>query len=166
MISSIIIVISMILDGILTNYLPYMTSDLSLFTPLLTITSLVVIYPLFYKEKKKYLITLFILGIVYDLFYTNLLFLDGLIFLCLGFMVMKIYQLFGSGYIKVIITILLVIIVYELLNVSIFIIFNLVPVTLSKIIYKISHSILLNLIYGEFIYVLLGLVPKKYSKIN
>ena len=166
MISSIIIVISLILDGILTNYLPYMISDLSLFTPLLTVTSIVLIYPLFYKEKKKYLILVFTLGIIYDLFYTNLLFLDGLIFLCLGFLITKIYQLFGSGYIKVLITVLLIIILYELLNVFIFMVFNLVPITIDKIIYKISHSILLNLIYAELIYIILSLIPKKCSKIN
>lgn len=166
MISSIIIVLSLILDGILTNYLPFMESDLSLFTPLLTVTSLVLIYPLLYKQQKRYFITIFILGIIYDLFYTNLLFFNGLIFLFLGFVIIKIYQLFGSGYIKVIITIILIIILYELLNVSIFLIFNLVPITLDKITYKISHSILLNLIYGEIIYIVLKLIPKKYSKIN
>lgn len=166
MISSIIIVLSLILDGILTNYLPFMESNLSLFTPLLTLTSIVLIFPLFYKEKKKYLIIVFILGMIYDLFYTNLLFADGLIFLCLGFLITKIYQIFGSGYIKVVITIVLMIILYELLNASIFMIFNLVPITFSKIIYKISHSILLNIIYGELVYILLRLVPKKYSKIN
>lgn len=166
MISSIIIFLSLILDGILTNYLPFMESDLSFFTPLLTITSLVLIYPLYYKKKKKYLVTVFILGIIYDLFYTNLLFLDGLIFLSLGFVIEKIYQLFGSSYIKVIVTILLIIILYELLNVSIFMIFNLVPITIEKIIYKISHSILLNLIYGELIYIVLSIIPKRYSKIN
>ena len=166
MISSIIIVLSLILDGILTNYLPFMESDLSLFTPLLTTTSLVLIYPLFYKQQKKYLIIVFILGIIYDLFYTNLLFFNGLIFLFLGFLIIKIYQLFGSGYIKVIVTIFFIIIIYELLNVSIFMLFNLVPITLDKVIYKISHSILLNLIYGELIYIILNLIPKKYSKIN
>ena len=34
--STIILIISLLLDGILSNYLPYLVNDLSLFTPLLT----------------------------------------------------------------------------------------------------------------------------------
>ena len=36
MLAIIIIIISILLDGILTNYLPYLLNDLSLFTPLLS----------------------------------------------------------------------------------------------------------------------------------
>ena len=55
LVSNIIVIVSLILDGILTNFLPYMVSDLSIFTPLLTVVSLVIIYPFFKKDKKKYL---------------------------------------------------------------------------------------------------------------
>ena len=52
-----IIIISFILDGVLTNFLPYSVGDLSFFTPLTTLVSIVVIYKLFYhnhNEKKYY----------------------------------------------------------------------------------------------------------------
>ena len=60
---------------------------------------------------------------------------------------------------------LIIIVLYELLFVLVLVIFNLVPVTLDKIVYKISHSIILNLIYGEVIYIVLSLLPKKYFKV-
>ena len=82
--SIIILIISFILDGVLTNFLPYGVENISLFTPLLTIVALVVIYNFFYHEEKKYYILSFIVGILYDLFYTNLLFLDGLLFLLIA----------------------------------------------------------------------------------
>ena len=81
MISIIIIIISLLLDGILSNYLPYLVNDLSLFTSLFTLVSIFIIYPFFKKKEKKYLITIFIIGIIYDLFYTNLLFFNGVLFL-------------------------------------------------------------------------------------
>ena len=49
----IILVVSFLLDGILTNFLPFSVGDLSLFTPLTTIVAIVVLYPLFYKQEKK-----------------------------------------------------------------------------------------------------------------
>ena len=166
LISNIIFIISLLLDGILTNFIPYMNSDLSLFTPMFTIVSLILIYPLFKKEKKKYLIYCFIAGLLYDLLYTNLLFLNGLVFLLLGLVIMKIDQLFGNSYIKILINIFVIISIYEILIVLILLIFNLVPLTLDKLLYKIEHSLLLNLIYGEIVYIILNLIPKKYLKIH
>lgn len=166
MISSIILIVSLLLDGILTNYLSYMVSDLSIFTPLLTVTSLVIICPLFYKDTKKYYIYSFIIGFIYDLFYTNLLFFNGLIFLLLAIIISKVYKVFGTGYIKVLIGIIITIVLYESLTVCGIILFNLVPVTLDKLVYKITHSLLLNIVYGELLLVVLKLIPKKYSKVS
>ena len=44
MVPMIILVISFFLDGILTNFLPYTVGDLSLFTPMITIVALVIVY--------------------------------------------------------------------------------------------------------------------------
>lgn len=84
MIPVIILVISFFLDGILSNFLPYMVGDLSFFTPMLTITSLVVIYPFFTKHKKTYFIICFVTGIIYDFMYTNLLFYNAILFFGVG----------------------------------------------------------------------------------
>ena len=45
-------------------------------------------------------------------------------------------------------------------------IFKLVPITLNKVVYKITHSLLLNIIYGELIYLILKIIPKKYKKLK
>ena len=111
-----IIGISLILDGILTNYLPFLPNNLSLFTPLLTITSLVLIYPFYRKQEKNYYITLFITGIIYDLFYTNLLFFHAVIFLILGVIIKWIYKNYEITPIRIIIYISIIIICYEFLE--------------------------------------------------
>ena len=103
MIPIIIMIISLILDGILTNYLPYLVNDLSLFTPLLTLTIIFIIYPFYRKNKKKYLIVVFILGIIYDLFYTNLLFFNGVLFLIIAIISMTIYKNLEVSYLRLLI---------------------------------------------------------------
>ena len=65
--------ISLILDGLFTNYMPYLVNNLSIYTTMFTVCTLFIIYPLFMKNNKKYYLYSFILGFVYDLFYTNLL---------------------------------------------------------------------------------------------
>lgn len=161
-----IIGISLLLDGILTNYLPFLPNDLSLFTPLLTITSLVLIYPFFRKQEKNYYITLFITGIIYDLFYTNLLFFHAVIFLLLGVIIKWIYKNYEITPIRIIIYISIIIICYEFLEGFILYIFQIVPVSIEKILYKIKHSLIINLVWGEIIYGILSIYIKKTKKIS
>lgn len=164
MIPLIILILSFILDGILTNFLPY--TELSLFTPLLTLVSIFLIYPFYKKTEIRYFVTLIILGLLYDLFYTNLLFFNATLFLLIGFITKIIYRNLDINFIKLIIYIIGIIIIYELTTGIIILIFNLVPITITKILYKITHSILLNVIYAELIYFILKIIPKKFKKIN
>ena len=166
MLGIIIILISLILDGLLTNYLPYLVNDLSLFTPLFTLISISLLYPYYRKKEKEFFITIFITGFIYDLFYTNLLFINGLLFLLIGYLSKFIYRRYEIDYFKLIIYITLIVVVYESSLVLIILIFNLVPVTLTKLLYKISHSLILNIIYGELLYFILNNLPKKYKKIS
>lgn len=164
MIPALIIIISFVLDGILTNFLPYI--DLSLFTPLLTLTSIFLVYPFFKKKEEKYYIIVAIVGILYDLFYTNLLFFNCFLFLLIGYITKLIYKNLEISPIKIILYIIGIISIYEIVTALIIVILNLVPVTISKVFYKITHSLLLNIIYAEVIYLLLKLIPNKYKKIN
>lgn len=166
MLGIIILAISIYLDGFLTLFLPYLPGGLSIFTPMLTIVSIFIIYPLYRKQEKKYFTILFIVGIIYDLLYTNLLFYDSLVFMFLGLIIKKIYKDFTVEHIKLSIHIIILIMIYELLFSLFIIVFNLVPISLSRIIYKITHSILLNIIYGELLYTIIKLLPNKYKKIS
>ena len=134
-ISTIILLISIILDGILSNFLPYLVNDLSLFTPMLTVIA-------------------------------NLVFFNGVLFLIIGFISLEIYKNFEISYLKLIIYLILIISAYEILTGIILLVFNMVPVTLYKVLYKITHSLILNIIYGELIYLIINLIPKKYRKIS
>lgn len=166
MLGIIILIISIYLDGFLTLYLPYLPGGLSIFTPMLTIVSIFIIYPLYRKREKQYFITLFIVGIIYDLLYTNLLLYDALVFMFLGLIIRKIYKNFTVEHLKLSIHIILLIVIYELLISFFIIVFNLVPISLTKVIYKITHSILLNIIYGELLYTIIKKLPNKYKKIS
>ena len=165
-ISTIILLISIVLDGILSNFLPYLVNDLSLFTPMLTVIEIFMIYPFFRKKEKNYFITIFIVGMIYDLLYTNLVFFNGVLFLIIGFISLEIYKNFEISYLKLIIYLILIISAYEILTGIILLVFNMVPVTLYKVLYKITHSLILNIIYGELIYLIINLIPKKYRKIS
>ena len=116
MLSIVIMIASLLLDGLLTNYLPYLVNDLSYFTPLLTLTAIFIIYPLYRKKEKKFFISIFILGLVYDLLYTNLLFFNAVLFVFIGIIIRYIVKNFELSYIKITIYVILVVIFYESLT--------------------------------------------------
>ena len=166
MISLIIIIVSLLFDGILSNYLPYLYTNLSIFTPLLTLISIFMIYPFFRKKEKNYFIIIFIVGIIYDLLYTNLLFFNGVLFVIIGLLIRYIYKTYEITPLRLILYLIILIISYETLTGLILLIYNVVPVTFYKVFYKIINSLLLNIIYGELIYLIIKLLPTKYKKIS
>lgn len=155
-------IISLTLDGVLTNFLPYLVNQLSYFTPLLTVTCCFIIYPLFDSNKKKYLIYTFILGFLYDLCYTNLLFFNGILFLFIGYLTIWIHQNFEVTRLRSILYLFFILVFYEALSSFLIFLFQLVPITFYKVFYKISHSLLLNLIYGFLLTFFIHFLPKKY----
>lgn len=151
-----IIISSFILDIILSNFLPFMKGDLSIFTSLFVPITIYLIYPFYKNQKLKYYIESFIIGIIYDLIFTNLLFFDGVIFLIISLVSVKIYKNFIVDKYKNIMYVFLIIILYEFLVASIFLIFNLVPISFYDFIYKISHTLLINVVYGFLLYEIIG----------
>ena len=77
-------IISLFLELLLNQIIPKETYFLSLFT----LVSL-----LFIKNGNKYYIYLFILGFIYDLFFTEIVFLHSILFLFLGYLL----SLFKKG---------------------------------------------------------------------
>ena len=166
MIAIIIMIVSLLLDGLLSNYLTYLVNDLSLFTPLFTLISIFIIYPFYRKKEKYYFIHIFILGIVYDLLYTNMLFFNAVLFIIVGLIIRFIIKNYELGLIKNIVYMIIVIILYESLTVLFLGIYNIVPVSINSLIYKITHSLLLNIIYGEILFLIIKLIPKKFKEIS
>ncbi len=166
LVSIIILIVSLLLDGILSNYLPFLVNDLSLFTPLLTLVSIFLIYPFFKKKETLYFVIVFFLGMIYDLFYTNLLFFNAVLFLCMALITMYIYKNLEVNALKLLIYLIIIIASYESLTGLILFIYNIVPVTIPKVLYKITHSLILNIIYGELLYWIIKVLPKKYKKIS
>ena len=166
MIPIIILIVSLLLDGLLTNYLPFLINDLSLLTPLLTVSSIIIIYQFYRKKENKYYLLLFIFGMIYDLFYTNLLFFNGILFVIIGIISKYIYKNYGLSLVKIILYIILIISIYESLTGIILFSFNIVSITFNRVFYKITHSLLTNIIYIELVYLIIKIIPKKYKKIS
>lgn len=162
-ISSMIVVFSFLLDGILSNFLPFMVGRLSFFTPLFTVMSVFLIYPFYKKkEKHKYFLTIGIVGIIYDLAFTNLLFFHMILFLLLGLLTIFFYRYLDTNFLMILIESVLIISVYQILSSLFFILFQVVPISFDDFLYLLEHTLLINVLYGEFVFLMIKFLPKKY----
>ncbi len=155
MTNTLIIIISFILDYFLSLYLPYERNNLSYLTPLFIPILIYLLYPRF-KDKKIYILISIIIGIIYDLIYTNLLFFNGILFLIISLITILIYKYLKNNIYLNIIYLLFIIIFYELISILIYILFGVISISYSDIIYRITHVIIINIIYGTILYMIIS----------
>lgn len=137
------IFISLILDGVFSRF----------FYPLFTLISLIFIY----KKENRYLITL-ISGFIYDLVYTDTLFLNTLIFMLILLLIEFIFKCIRFNLVNVILVSILVIIIYRTSIYFILCIINYIEFNIIDLFYGIIYS-LINVIFTIIIY----LTNKKFN---
>ena len=147
-----IIILTIFLDGILVYYLPSYFNALSFFYPMLTVTLISLLYH--YSPLKKYYRICFIIGIIYDLLYSNIFLYHALLFLLLGKVNSKVYKFFKANLILKILLVIINIIIYDAIGFMIIKFSHYMIVDINDLFYKISHSLLLNimLVFVDFFF--------------
>lgn len=154
-------IISFLLDGIVSHFI----SSNSIFLPLFTIVSLVLIYPYFRNNRYRYLKYIAILGLLYDIAYANTVFFHFFIFMILGiFVILWFYFLSNTWYTNLWIT-LIIIISYRIMTYLFFVLFQNLSFSFTSLFCGIYSSLLLNTIYCLVVYFSTYSYRKKH-KIN
>ena len=151
-------IIIIILDGIIVYLFPSYFNQLNYLFPMLSITFLVSIY----GYTKKYLKTSLILGFIYDLLYSSIFLYNTLIFLLLSKINKKIFNYIQINLFNKILLLILNIILYDSINFLIINFSKYNKIVFNDLIYKISHSIILNIIF----IIAIDCILKKKLKFN
>jgi len=141
----IIILIIIFLDYLISYFIPSYFNELNLFFPMLTLTFLV-----FYFKKNKtknYLKTVFITGLIYDLLFSYIFLFNTLVFLLFGKILLKIDKLIRYNYVISLFMLIIFIFLYDLILFILVYISGYNVVTINDLIYKFSHSLILNIIF-------------------
>ena len=129
------------LDGIIVYYIPSYMSKLNYFYPMLTISYL----PFLCHSKKNSYLAIILLGIIYDLLYCNIFLYNAIVFLCLAIINKKIIKTFSNNLFLFIILAIINIIIYDTLTFMLVLITKYQVVTIIDLLYKLEHSLLLNI---------------------
>ena len=138
-----IILIVILCDFLISYFIPLPFNELNYFYPMLTLTFLV-----FYFKKSKtknYLKLVFITGIIYDLLFSYIFLFNTLIFLLFAKILYKVDKLIRYNYFISIIVLITFIFLYDLILFILVFISGYNIVTINDLIYKFTHSLILNI---------------------
>lgn len=148
---NIILIISFYLEGIITNFINLNTK---LFNPLFLFTGLILIYPLIINKRRYYQICL-IYGFMYDLVYTNTIFLHALTFLLIGYLISKGMNYFENNLLNTNLLILISIPIYRIISYVLLCLVSDLSFNISELLKSITSSIIINILYGTILYLIL-----------
>ena len=156
----IILIISFLLDGL---FLSNIGSNSILF-PLCTLMSLIIVYPFFKKyEYDKFLIICASLGILYDLVYTNYIFLNIGLFILIGLVITMIFKFFPNSLISNILSSIIIILIYRIINYIVLLLSGYLSFSLLELVKGIYSSLIVNLSYTTIFYLIGLLVSSKFK---
>lgn len=160
LLSILLLLVSTLIQGIISNYLGYTYTNLSIFSTIYVLIALLILVP-YFENKKKYFILLIIFGLIIDMAYTNTFVLNTCLFITC-YIVSKIFHtFFPYNWLTTSVSNLLSIFTYHIIS---FIFLNILKYdtysfsVLTKI---LSHSILMTIIYSNFIYLITSFIFKK-----
>lgn len=132
-----------LIDYLISYFVPGYFNNLNYFFPMLTLTFLV----FYFNEcdSKKYLKVTIITGLIYDLFFSYIFLFNTLVFFLFGKILKKTDKLIRYNYVVSIVMLVFFIFLYDLILFGLVYISEYNSITFNDLIYKFSHSLALNI---------------------
>lgn len=151
-----IIIFSFYLEGVVS----LLNNPGSLLVPLFTIISFVLIYPYYKQNNKQYILTVVATGFFYDIVYTNVLFLNLIIFFIIALIIIKLYDYMNVNILNTISLSIGVIIIYRLLIYLLLFITSYLNFNADILSRSIYSSLIINVIYTIIMYFIITKLAK------
>jgi len=156
-----ICIISFLLDGIFS----LIFNNNSLFLSLFSLMCLILIYP-YLKCNNNIFYFGIVIGIFFDIVYTQTLFLNTIIFFLISMLIYYYYKYMPYNIINIILLSLIIIVLYRFITYIFFLTFEDNKFNLSILFKSIYTSIISNSIYVLFMNSFCKIVLKKHVIIN
>lgn len=157
-------IISFFLDGLISNFTSINIIDPSYFRTIYSVIALVISYH-FFENDRKYLKILIILGILFDIVYTNTFLLNIFIFIIIYLFIKRINICIPNNLLTINLKSLLAIIIYHSLSYLILLLANYSNYQFDLLILILSRSVIMTIIYTTISYLIVKKIYyKKYFK--
>lgn len=155
---AIIVIISFLLEGIVSNFVPIN----GFLAPLFTLVALIIIYPLF-DEVSEYYKYAFVTGLAYDLFYTDTILFHAIIFCFMAFIITRLNLVLSDNYLNILVIMGICILIYRVITYSLLVLVSTMAFDFIALILSVLKSLIINLIYSALLFFVVKKCQKKYK---
>ncbi len=155
---AIIVIISFLLEGIVSNFVPIN----GFLAPLFTLVALIIIYPLF-DEVSEYYKYAFVTGLAYDLFYTDTILFHAIIFCFMAFIITCLNLVLSDNYLNILVIMGICILIYRVITYSLLVLVSSMAFDFIALILSVLKSLIINLIYSALLFFVVKKRQKKYK---
>ena len=155
--SIILLIISFLLQGLVSNFIGF---NSSIFYTIYVLISLLIIYPHF-ENKKKYLILLFIFGLLMDLVYTNTTLLNVSLFFIIYYFSRMFHFFLPYNLLTINISNILSVFIYNIITFLMLVILRVDSYSFISLIKLLGSSILMSIIFTSIVYWLVNYLKKR-----
>lgn len=148
------LIISFLLDSIISLYIPASLTTLSYFKTIYTLVSLIVIFN-YFENSKKYLIIAIILGALFDTVYTNTFLLNIVIFIVVYFLLTELDYIIPNNLFTINIKSLSALYTYHILTYIILLLTHYNSYSFSILLNILMKSTIMTIIYTTISYLLI-----------
>ena len=149
------VIISFLLDGLMSNLLPFNLVDPSYLKTIYSVISLVIIYN-YFDNKQKYLKILIVLGIFFDIVYTNTFILNVVVFLVIYIILSIVDYIIPTNIITINIKSISCIFLYHILTYITLLLANYNSYSIKLLGIILLRSIIMTIIYTTISYLIMN----------
>lgn len=155
-----LLTISFFLQGILSNFIGYTYQDVSIFSTVYVLITLLLIYP-YFENKKKYLILLVVFGWLMDVVYANTFLLNISLFYLLYKFSSLFHFLFPYNLVTINISSVLSVFVYHILSFSLLGLLRFDEYSFVMLVRILGCSIIMTVIYTTVSYLVIKFIKQR-----
>ena len=160
--SVISLVISFLLQGLISNFCSYTINNLSLFSTLFVLANFVVLYE-YYENNNKFIILLVIFGLLMDIVYNSTALISVFTFIVVFYVNRGLKFFLPYNFVTVNLFAIISLIIYHLITFFFLIILQYDNYTFMVLLKIIGSDLLAMVIYTSILYYVIGLVFKKFE---
>ena len=149
------VIISFLLYSIISNLIPFNLIDPSWFKTIYSIISLVILYN-YFDNQKKYLSIVIILGIFFDIVYTNTFILNVIVFLIIYLILSRLDYVITTNIFTINLKSIVCISSYHILTYIILLLSNYNNYSIKLLGLILLRSIIMTIIYTSISYLLMN----------
>lgn len=164
-VSVISLLFSLLFQGLISNFQSYTMHDLSIFSAVYMLLTLVVLQP-YFESDKKFLILIIIFGVLLDITYSNTFILCTCIFLVIFYLNKLLNFFFPYNLFTVNLFSILSMISYHIITFLFLVILNFDSYNIITLLRVIGCNLIMTIVYTSIMYYLIDFIYKKFKLKN